>query len=831
MRRRAFVVILVALSAVAADAAAREYVVRGVDDPAPDRLARALENDDGLLLLTSPLTSRKAYLAAVAERATLALQHAGYPDAKAVATVEHDDAGGDRVVVDVVTGPRFTAAAIEITGLPDELAADLRSWLQSQRPPPDAVPQAVDAGDGWSGVRWVDHRGQPAVLEPAAWSRGQPAPCDGRHLREVRAAIIRFLRDHGHLAAARGLEKPQATGPRCDVSISRDADGAALTLAFADLPPAATLTEIEVAPAARTSAATLSEFLDVRLGATVTEHDRLAWREALRETGRFLRHEVKLKELKPGPDGAAGVVAIFDLIAYPPVPPLGQPLSREEEAVLRCRSWLLRVLADDEDLVASWTRPGGGEPIGALAISTSEGVLLTAQPSGDDACGLAASDDALGCFLPHGGGRLEIPVPVRLRAVIEASFTLDDTVEQGKHRYRRLLTCGASVAPRPREAHAAIALTARIEPVACLALLHEESATSSWEGDTLVIDLPRARVRIDAPSGRLLEVCPAAGGRVAFDSGPGRLAESIATLRTSAGDDAWQDDAPVSSTVRFLTSAAVGDSAERLAAAADARPWLLDALPAVAAVAKNLRETADRGGFAVADRRAAEALSRVTADQASPLPTIPAADRGMLPADPLMALAAGGAAQAWRWLDRVCGGAAWPSGLVRIATLAARRDSTGALWEVTSFMATPSHGPLAHLVAAAAIPIDSLAVSFARQGQSRLSTAAFHADCDAMLAVLRDCGLDRAAAALFRSLDDDEARAAGAAWLHDPEVLLPMVRDLRACPSEEAAVAALPAALDRWWEASLRDLVAAALAAKTGVQTADNADAEPSPRR
>ncbi|MBM4012754.1 MAG: hypothetical protein FJ286_15510 [Planctomycetes bacterium] len=60
MRRRAFVVILVALSAVAADAAAREYVVRGVDDPAPDRLARALENDDGLLLLTSPLTSRKA---------------------------------------------------------------------------------------------------------------------------------------------------------------------------------------------------------------------------------------------------------------------------------------------------------------------------------------------------------------------------------------------------------------------------------------------------------------------------------------------------------------------------------------------------------------------------------------------------------------------------------------------------------------------------------------------------------------------------------------------------------------------------------------------------
>jgi len=677
----------------------------------------------------------------------------------------------------------------------------------------------------------VDHRGQPAILEPAAWSRGRPAPFDPRHLREIRAAITRFLRDHGHFAAARGLEKPQAGGPRCDVSVARGGDGATLTLAFTDLPAAATLTEIEVAPASRTSAAALGELLGIRVGATVTEHDRLAWRETLRETGRFVRHEVKLKELKPGPDGAAGVVAIFDLIAYPPVPPLGQPLSREEEAVLHCRSWLLRVLADDDDLVATWTRPDDSEPVGALAISTREGVLLTAQPEGDAACGLAASDGGLGCFLPHGGGRLEIPVPVRLRAVVEASFTLDDLVEQGKHRYRRMLACGASVAPRPREANAAVAFTARIEPVACLALLHEDGAKSSWDGDTLVIDLPRGGARIDAASGRLLELRPANGGRIVFDSGSGRLAESLAAMRASAGDDAWRDDAPVSSAIRFLTSAPLAAAAERLAAAADARPWLLDALPIVTAVARNLRETADRGGFAMADARAAEALAQAAEDDASPLPTIPSADRGPLPSDPLMAVAAGGAAQAWRWLDRVCGGAAWPCGLVRIATLAARHDSTGALWEVTSFMATPTHGPLAHLAAASTIPIESLAVSFARQGQSRLSTAAFHADCDAVLAVLRDCGLDRGAAALVRSLDDDEARAAGAVWLGDPEALVPIVRELRACASEEAAVAALPSALDRWWEASLRDLVAAALAAKTGVQTADKPAADPSPLR
>lgn len=830
MRSSSRCLVLIAAMYGGLTAAAREYVVRGVEDPRPDLLARALANDDGLLLLTSPLATRKGYLAAVAARAAAALQRSGHPDATATATVEAEVDGG-RVAVDVVPGPGFTAAGIEITGLPDDLAADLQSWLKSQRPPPDAVPQAVDADGGWSGVRWVDHRGQPATLEPPLWSRGQPAAFDAHHLRELRGAIARFLRDHGQFAAARAVEKPASTGPRCDVSLVRGAGEATLAVAFTDLPPPAVLREIELAPASRTTTAALGNLLGVTVGAAVTEHDRLSWQETLRATGRFVRHEVKFKELKPGPDGAAGILAIFDLDAYPPVPPLGDPLSREEEAILRCRSWLLTTLADDDDLVATWTRSGAPAPTGALTISTREGILVTALPGGAEACGIAASGGGLGCFLPRGDGRLEIPVPVRLRAVIDVACTLRDVVEQGRHRCRGAFTCGARLAPRPREAAAAVALTARIEPVFCLALLHERSSTASWDGDVLTIDTEAARLRIDAASGRLLDIRFPDGDRIDIEAGPGRLAAALETLRGSAGADAWHDDAPVSSTIRFLTSDTLGSAADRLATATGLHPWLADALPPVAAVARNVRETVDRGGFAVADRRVAEALARAAEDDASALPAIPAAERFAAADDPVMAVAAAGAAQAWRWLDRACGGTAWPSGLIRIATLAARHDSTGALWEVTAFLATTSHGPLAHLAAASVIPIPSMAISFARQGQTRLSTAAFHADSAAILAALDDCGLDHCAASLLRSLDDDEARAAGTAWLHDSEALLPMVRELRACSSEEAAVAALPAALDRWWDASLRDVVAAALAARSGVQTADKPDAEATPRR
>jgi DUF1009 family protein len=88
---------------------------------------------------------------------------------------------------------------------------------------------------------------------------------------------------------------------------------------------------------------------------------------------------------------------------------------------------------------------------------------------------------------------------------------------------------------------------------------------------------------------------------------------------------------------------------------------------------------------------------------------------------------------------------------VRIATLAAGKDSTGALWEITSLMANTHYGPIANLAAANLIPIETMAVSFARQGQTRLSTTAFHADCEAVRAVLADCGLDRCGVALMDS--------------------------------------------------------------------------------
>jgi hypothetical protein len=819
-------------------ATSERFVVRGLADPDPELLARSLAADEELLLLSSPLTTRKALLAAVASKTMLALQHEGFPAPQATATIEpeHGADGGGRIVIDVVSGTRQVAAGIEITGLPEDLAEELRRWLRSQRPAPDAVPVSYDTEGGWSGTRWLDPHGQPARMALPAWSRGQPAPFDAPHLTTIRAAIARFLREHGFFAAAKLAEKPAARDPAggsVDVVVRPGDDGGVLSIAFTNLPPASTLHGIEVAPAGRASAAVLQEKLGFVPGHTVTERDRMVWREALRQSGRFVRHEVKFREVKPVDGGTPGIVAIFDLAAYPPAPPLAEPLTREQEVVLRARSWLLETLADDNDLVATWTRPTSPpaaadeppHPTGSLVISTHEGVLLTALPGGADACGMAVSESGLGWFLPATGW-FELPLPVRTRLEVDVALDLRETVDKGRHDYHRELHANCSLGPRPRDAMAAVALAARIEPVACLALLHEGSPTLRWEDGQLVVAGPLLSARIDAASGRPVSVAFPDGSHVAFDAAPGRFAGDLAALRAAAGADLTRPDALVSSGVAFFTSDAMGAAARHLLDAVDLSALMEPWRERIVTVADKLRRTSASGGFAAADRAAAAALDRLAATDSTPLMPIPTTAPEATGAASGMVMARLAATHAWRWMERTCGRDTWPTALARVATLAARHDA-GVLWELSAFLSSKQYGPVAYLAASSAAPMPSMAASLARQGQSRLTAEAFHADCLAMLAVLQGCGLDCCCVSLLRTIDDEEAAVIGAAWLQDRDSLVPLLHDLRGCGSDADALAALPDALDRWWSASLQKVVASALASRAEIQTADKPSSAP----
>lgn len=817
-------------------------VVRGLTEIEPERLAAALVADDELLLLSRPLAQRKGFLTAVGEKATLALAHAGFASARATARVEADG-DSEHVVVDVVEGPRHAAAAIRIDGLPPDLSERLHRWLLSHRPPPGAMPQAQDVGGEWSGTRWVDSRGLPARLEEAVWSPGQPAPFDPPFLRTVRTAVARFLRDEGYYAAARIVESPgssrvpdsdaptsdeQQPAASCDVAVRADAEGATLVIAFENLPPPATLRTIDVLPGARTTAADLERTLGIGVGERVTERDRLVWRERLRQSGRFVRHEVTLRELPGGRGTHAGnpgadVVATFDLEEYPPVPSLAEPLSREETAMLAFRSWLLETLANDHDLVvacmptADAAGAAASPPAWECVVSTREGAFFGALPGTDTACGVAVSADGLGCFLPSQAGSFTVPLRGRRRVTLDVSFSLKRGSAAGPTPFERQLQAGCGIEPRPRDAVAALAVTARIEPVACLSLVHEGDPTIVWEGDDLVVSAAGSTARFDSRTGRLESVDVAACGHVAIDAAEGRFSSGLAALREAAGADRARPDALVSSAVDFLTDDATTTAAKRISAAMGLEEQRLILWQEIVTdVADRLRRIANAGGFAAADHLAGAVLD---SDEIVPPLVIPRKGTAPPDADPLAQLTRLATARAWRWIDRCCGRDSWPTSLARVAAFAAARDIS-ALWELTAYMGSTRHGPLALLVAASTAPTEALAAGLARQGQTRLSAEAFRADCEPLVAILRNAGLDLPLVMLLRSVDDEEARRLGRSLAGDERLLLPIVRDLRSRASDEAALGALPEATESWWRESLGAVIAKALADRSQLKTA-----------
>jgi len=131
--------------------------------------------------------------------------------------------------------------------------------------------------------------------------------------------------------------------------------------------------------------------------------------------------------------------------------------------------------------------------------------------------------------------------------------------------------------------------------------------------------------------------------------------------------------------------------------------------------------------------------------------------------------------------------------------------------EMAEFMTSEEHGPLAHVTASSLISVPFLAASLARRGQERLSTIAFHTDCHPLLAAVSPYGLDVCCVSILRSLDDASAREIGRAAFGDPEILLPLVHELKAHEHHEDAVTGLQEALDSWWDESLRAVVAAKL--------------------
>jgi hypothetical protein len=815
-------------------------VVRGMTRIEPERLRLALVDDDALAWLSRPNDSREDFIAAVVSKATLALQRAGFPTPQVRATVE-SSSGVERLALDVIEGERVTAGRIEVTGLPEETATRLVGFLSTRQPPLDAVPRSVDRPDGSTQTIWVDTGDRPAALLDPEWTPGGPAACDAIAERSVRVAVARFLREEGYLAIAPLVERTSSgklprggatltvrskwidtsgTHEAFDVSLRR-ADGVAdLVVAIKDLPPKATLREIELSAACKTRREDLAAFLGIMVGAPVTERDRIAWRDRLRSSGRFLRHEV---DLRTDADDPAALVARFDLEEYPPATPLAEPLTRAEETMRRFHEWIVSATGRG-DLVVDVRRRAAGEAsadvAARLVVSPTDGFVLTALPEADVTCGLVASGTQVSLLSPGSAGRLDVPLPTRTRLTATIGLSLSrEAAGREPPKYLRNLSCGCGLAAGDAADDGGVELEMQIEPVACLAMVHEGGARVSFEGEVLVIATDSATSRFDVASGKPLSL--AVGGcEVLLDARAGGMAAALASLGRAAGPNHFRDASPVTSAVEFLTSDGVAEACGRLAEAASmplGESLVAAILPVVTTVRRYLAGCLADGVIAPCDAAVA-AVWAAAPPRPEPL-EIPQDDAAGGPQAVKKAVTRKIAAFAWECTEDHCGRDSWPASLARAAACGMAGDPA-IFREMTDFMTQDDYGPLAYACAATMAPVPTVARSLALRGQERLSTVAFHTDCRPLLQALERYGIDDCCVSVLRSFDDDAARDLGRSACGDPDLLLPLVHALRSHETPVDAADVLQPALDAWWEQTLRARVAAWLDAIVTPRTA-----------
>lgn len=820
-------------------------VVRGLTAIDPERLRRPLAADDELVWLTRPTASREAFLKALARKAEQTLRRAGFPAAAVTAAAEEID-GRQHAVLAVTEGPRAQAGAVTVTGLADDVAARLVAFLTAPLPPADTLPAPADPAAPSAPARWLDADGRTAVPEAPVWPASGPAPCDEATLRRARAAVIRFLRDEGHL----GLEpptarrsaaasvwslafggKPAGDGP-VGVAVETGDGTASLSVTVRALPPPVRLKRVEVLPGATTKHDELAKFLGITIGAAVTDRDRREWDRRLRLSGRFLRHAV---ELRVDPIDPTAVAARFELDEYPPMMPLSRALSREEETLLRGRGWLTAALADGTDLVCDLALttaeevPGAAPPHARLVISGTTGFALAAPAEGADACGLVVLDDMVRVLPPGGAGRFDIPLPLAGRATASVALSLAKAKPApggaaAPRPFMRNLALGMGFSAGGTGVRPGFGLEVRLEPVAWLALLHEGAPTVRWEGDELVVTDDDGFVsRFDGSTGRPVSVVTRQA-RLALTARPGALAEDVERLTAAAGPNRADAARPLSTAVAFLVSDEVAAACHRLVdtfgIAGDDRADWERAARAVAAAA---HRCLDDEALARCDRQLAAWIAATTTTADDDDLVVPP---GEPPGEGQAAVTRQAAALAWRLSERAWGRDAWPTALVRTGACAAV-GSPAVLEEVTLFMGAKEHGPIAHAVAATLCPMPPLAATLARRGQERLSMVAFHTDCYPLTAVLGPAGLEDVLVSVLRGIDDEATRDLGTVLAGDATLLVPLVERLRAFPSHRDALVGLQQSLDAWWLSSLKDVVARRLAAIATPHTAAAPAEEP----
>ncbi len=398
------------------------------------------------------------------------------------------DGAADQLVAEIDEGPQYLAGELKIEGLDASLADRLRDDLTGGMAPAEGEPQATP----------TNHSGEsaaPANKKRTVWATGKPAQLDRYSQNWMRERTDAMLKDSGYL-------RPQFT---LELSPDRQRRTVELKVGFTELGSPEQLEELTVLGNEKFPRDEILEFLDMQPGTRLTREVREQIEKMLAQSGRFTKAKAGVSEAEvPG----KRLWTWVDVAEYAKAPPLLQPLSREEQALITLSQWLRDFPQGDDDVTIE-------AEIDQYAIETVVsprlGVLLFVRDRGDaDAkqpgplkWAFVTSDDQIGFYsMPRGRKLVAIPTPAPLVANVE--LKLHDGPPKLKGRSQFMFGLGmASAGKRSRRRHCEFRFTD--SPVSLLSLAHEYDSKLRWEGDVLTVEYKERLLKFDGKTGRLIE--------------------------------------------------------------------------------------------------------------------------------------------------------------------------------------------------------------------------------------------------------------------------------------------------------------------------------------
>jgi hypothetical protein len=541
------------------------WIVEGAKTFSAEELLHALSLDLDVMAASESVNDLNRLCKLVADKIKAGYLRQGFAEVEVGARFDRDRAN---IVLSVKEGPRFYCGNITVDGAVSVSSPELMDWLLLEQPPEGAILAGYSQVDGKPVPQWVDQQGNSLSKNPSVWLVGEPDRLDSASEKTLHARVKQAFRELGYPWAQFTIRR----------TFDRENNTAQLQLEINSEGPPAFIGVVEIQGNNRDSSDDILRYLEIAPGLMVTESERTRLWYKLWMSGRYIRHSIEL--IPPDEVGKQAVMRIV-VLESPYAPPLSEPLSEVEQALLKCRGWILAAEERGEDLelylgnnslrsrftfapkrgfiTHCWSSDrddGKGPPPSDSAAEDAS------QPKQSMEMALIVTDDEIQYANLGMKPKLGIPAP---RGRIFSNLTLklnhDLTSESPT-----LLGLGLALnSEAPDEGQSKVQLVICIEPSYVLAIPRIGEVSTSVAGDVATIvserDTIRSTIRLKVSTGQLLlfrteDSEEKSFGEFTVAQGVFERNQAIADRRLegrfSASDNGFDPSQPISSVVAYV---------------------------------------------------------------------------------------------------------------------------------------------------------------------------------------------------------------------------------------------------------------------------------------